>query len=107
MGHSSNYFELEKGFFWPDNSKLLANAFSLQTKKRIAGVLCVLAAICFFLSGICVLIGHPWHKQITIAAVITSTVLFVAFWDGGRRRLHTQGGVAILINTLIFVFTLK
>jgi hypothetical protein len=45
MGHSLNYFELEKGFIWPDNSKLLANIFSLKTKKTIAGVLCGIAIL--------------------------------------------------------------
>ena len=107
MGHSFHYFELEKGFDWPNNSKLLDNVFSLQIKKKIAGVLCVIAAIFFVMSGICVLTGHHWHYQTIIAAVITSTVLFIAFWDGSRRKLHTQGGVAIMLNMLILIYMLK
>ena len=105
MGHSLNYFELEKDFIWPDNSKFLANIFSLQTKKLIASVMCAISAISFFVSGICVLIGYTWHNQEVIVAVITSTILFIAFWDGSRSKLHTQGGIAILINMLIFVYT--
>lgn len=106
MGHSLNYFELEKGFIWPDNSKLLANTFSLQTKKLFAGVLCIIAAISFIVSGICVLIGHRWQYLGGIFAVIMSTVLFIVFWDGSRIKLHTQGAIAIIINMLILVFTL-
>ena len=57
MGHILNCFELEKGFIWPDNSKLLANVFSLQTKKLLAGVLCIIAALGLVASGISVLTG--------------------------------------------------
>ncbi|MFB6341934.1 hypothetical protein ACE1ET_09430 [Saccharicrinis sp. FJH62] len=106
MGHSLGYFELEKGFIWPDNSKLLANTFSLKTKKMLAGVLCIIAAICFVLSGVLLIIGHTWNNAEVIIAITLSTLLFIAFWDGSRRKLHTQGGVAILINILILFYTL-
>ena len=106
MGHSLNYFELEKGFIWPDNSKLLANIFSLPTRKMLAGVLCFVAAISFILSGACVLIGHPWQHLVSIISVIVSTVLFIAFWDGSRIKVDTQGGIAIKLNILILVFML-
>ena len=106
MGHSLNYFELEKGFIWPNNSKLLGNIFSLPTIKMLAGVLCFIAAISFILSGTCVLIGHSYQHLVSIISVIVSTVLFIAFWDGSRIKIHTQGGIAIIINILIFVFIL-
>jgi uncharacterized membrane protein YphA (DoxX/SURF4 family) len=105
MGHSLNYFELEKGFIWPDNSKLLANIFSLKTKKILAGVLSIIAAISFVVAGICVLIGHSWQQMVIIFAVIISTLLFVTFWDGSSLKLHTQGGIAIIINILILIFS--
>lgn len=105
MGHSLNLFELEKGFIWPDNSRLLLKIVNLHVKKRLAAGLCVMAAVSFVVSGICVLIGHPWHKLVILIAVITSTVLFTVFWDGERRKLHTQGGIALIINILILVYT--
>lgn len=105
MGHSLNLFELEKGFIWPDNSKLLLKIVNLQAKKQLAAGLCILAAISFVVSGICVLFGHPWHKMVILIAVITSIVLFTVFWDGKRRKLHTQGGIALIINILILVYT--
>lgn len=106
MGHSLNYFELEKGFIWPDNSKLLSNIFSLHTKKLFASALCVVASISFVVSGTCVLIGQSWHNIEVLIGIITSTILFIAFWDGSRSKLHTQGGIAIIINILILVYTL-
>ena len=106
MGHSLNCFELEKGFIWPDNSKFLSNIFSLQTKKLITSVLCVISAISFVASGICVLIGYSWHNREIIVAVTTSTILFIAFWDGSMNKLHTQGAIAILINMVILIYTL-
>lgn len=105
MGHSLNFFELEKGFIWPDNSKFLSNIVNLHAKKRLAAALCVMAAISFVVSGICVITGHPWNKMVILIAVITSTVLFIAFWDGSRRNLLAQGGIALLINILILVYT--
>jgi hypothetical protein len=106
MGQSLNYFELEKGFVWPDNSKLLLNIFGLQAKKRIASILCVIAAISFVSSGICFLIGYSWQNREIILAAAISTILFIAFWDGSMKKLHTQGAIAILINIAILVYTL-
>ena len=105
MGHAFNYFEIEKGFVWPDNSKFLANIFSMKAKRLIAGVLCVIAAMSFVLAGIFVLLNLPWHNQLIIASVITSTILFIAFWDGKTTKLHTQGGIGVLINAMILVYT--
>ena len=106
MGHSLNYFELEKGFIWPKNTKLLGNIFRLPTIKMLAGVLCFIAGISFILSGACVLMGHSCQILLSIISVIVSTVLFMAFWDGRKIELHTQGGIAIIINILIVVFIL-
>lgn len=105
MGHSLNLFELEKEFLWPDNSRLLLKIVNLHVKKRLAAGLCVMAAISFVGSGIFVLTGHPWYKMAVLIAVITSTVLFIVFWDGKRRKLQTQGGIALIINILILVYT--
>jgi hypothetical protein len=105
MGHALNAFELEKGFVWPDNSRLLVNLPG-RAMKRLAGVLCVVAAISFVGSGIFLLAGHSWQYPAAIFSVAASTVLFIAFWDGTTRKLHTQGGIAILINLLILVYVL-
>ena len=43
MGHALKYFEMEEGFNWPGNSRLLANILTRQKKRLIAGVLCVIA----------------------------------------------------------------
>lgn len=105
MGHSFHYFSIEKDFAWPGNSKFLANTFNLETKKAIAGILCAVSAVGFAFAGICILVGHTWKNLEVIVAVIISTVLFIAFWDGSTRKLHTQGGIAILINMLILAYT--
>ena len=78
MGHAFNYFEIEKGFVWPDNSKFLANIFSMKAKRLIAGVLCVIAAMSFVLAGIFVLLNLSWQNQLIIVSVITSTILLIA-----------------------------
>jgi hypothetical protein len=106
MGHAFKYFEIEKGFVWPDNSKLLANRVGLKTKQRVAGILGVIATLSFVLAGVSALIGHSWHNQVVVAAVIASTLLFIAFWDGTTSKLHTQGGIGILINALILAYTI-
>ena len=107
MGHSLNYFELEKGFTWPGNSRLLAKIFGLKTNKLIASILCIIAAISFVLSGICSVSGQVWLNKAVITSVIVSTVLFIAFWDGTRNKLHTQGGIAIILNVLVLIYTLS
>ncbi len=106
MGHSLNYFELEKGFNWPHNSRLLANYCSSKQIMLIAAIWCAMAATIFILSGIFVLINHPWYSLLTFIAVVLSTMLFIVLWDGNRKKLHTQGGIGILINIIILVFLL-
>jgi hypothetical protein len=106
MGHSQNYFELEKGFNWPLNSRLLANTFSSKQMKLIAAIWCIMAAIAFVLSGIIVLFNHSWQSLLTIIAVILSTMLFIVFWDGKRNKLHTQGSIGIFINMIVLAYTI-
>ncbi len=109
MGHSLNYFDLEKDFVWPDNSWLLKNVFSRHSNKIFAAGLCIVAALNFILSGILALTGHSFLYQSIIIAVILSTVLYIIFWDGSISKLHTQGGIGILINILIllYLYTIK
>jgi hypothetical protein len=57
------------------------------------------------LAGVSALIGHSWHNQVVVATVIASSLLFIAFWDGTTSKLHTQGGIGILINVMILVYT--
>lgn len=107
MGHSLQYFELEKGLRWPDDSKLLYKITSQQQKRYTASVLCILAAVFFVTSGISVLIGHSWNHIEVYAAVGISTLPFAAFWNGSRfSSLPAQGGIAIIINILILIYTI-
>ena len=106
LGHGLHYFELEKEFVWPDNSVLLKNIFSLQQKRLIAAVWCVLAALGFALSGICMLLDFISCNTIIISVAATSSILFVVFWDGHLKKLHTQGGIALIINLAILVYYL-
>jgi hypothetical protein len=105
MGHALKYFELEKGFSWPDNSRLFGNMANLRAKRTIAGALCVIAAICFVAAGTLVLMDRPMQDQLALVSVLASTLLFIAFWDGSAKKLHTQGGIALLINILILIYT--
>ncbi len=106
MGHGLHFFELENGFIWPDNSFLLKNIFSLQQKRLIAAVWCVLATLAFVLSGICILFDFIRCNTIIVAAVAISSIHFVVFWDGQLKKLNTQGGIALIINLSILVYIL-
>lgn len=105
MGHSLKQFELEKGFIWPQNSCLLAGILSPQKKEMIAAALCAIAALCFILAGIFALTDQSLQKIVTIAATLTSTILYVSFWNGRIQKWHTQGGIAIIINMAILAYT--
>ena len=106
MGHSLGYFELEKGLSWPNNSRLLSGISGEGIKQQIAGILCILAAVFFVLSGLFMLIGYSWNHAEVFTAVGISTLLFVAFWDGSMNKLPAQGGIAILINVFILIYTI-
>lgn len=106
MGHSLKYFELEKDFSWPENSRLFKDVLNVLMKKQTAAALCVIAALGFMLSGIFVITGYVRVDPLIIFAVAASTFLYVVFWDGSKRKMHTQGGIAIVINMLILSYVL-
>ena len=100
-GHALALFELEPGFVWPDNA-LLFRRLSEKRRLRLGiTVLLVLAALGFVVSGARYLLEPSWgHLEILVSAGY-STLLFLLLWDGSRKRLHTQGAIAILINLAI------
>ena len=107
LGHSLRFFELEKGFIWPDHAILIPKKISLQRKQQIAAILCFMATLGFAVSGICLMSGFFFHNLDVIFSTGISSLLFIVFWDGRRSKIHTQGGIALIINLLILVLTLN
>jgi hypothetical protein len=106
FGQSRRLFELQAGLVWPDGSWAFAKLLGDETTRWLAGIACILAALGFVASGIAILAGQSWWRQVVVGAAAFSAAIFVLFWDGGLQRLADKGAIAILINLAILLAVL-
>ena len=103
FGHALRYFELQPGMAWPDGSWAFSKVEGVKPARRLAGILCVMAALVFTTSGILLLANvGAWRKVVLVAAGFSS-LIYILFWDGKIQKLNDKGGICILINLAIFV----
>ena len=90
FGHALRYFELQPGMAWPDGSWAFSKIRGVRPARKLAGTICVMAALVFTTSGILLLANvGAWRKVVLVAA--------------GFSSLIYKGGICILINLAIFV----
>ena len=102
-GQSTRRFELQPGMVWPDGSWVFSRFLGTDAVRNLGGVLLILAAIGLVASGIGILLGQGWWRNVTIGSAVFSAVTFILLWDGVAKALPEKGGVAILINLAILV----
>ena len=102
-GQSARLFELQHGMVWPDGSWAFSKHLGVQMTRRLAGISCFLAAVCFVMAGIAVFLETSWWQAMVIGSATISAIIFVLFWDKRTEKLHDKGGIGILINLAILV----
>jgi hypothetical protein len=105
-GQSRQLFELQPGLAWPDDSWIFSRYFTINTVRFLACVCCILAATGFITGGYGILIGAKWWRPVVLITAAFSSLLFILFWDGGRKRLPEKGGIGLLINAAIILILL-
>jgi hypothetical protein len=101
FGQSARRFELKPGLAWPDDSWAFSSWLGDPGARTLAGLLCLLAAAGFVLTGAGVLFSQPWWRTATVGSAVFSSVLYILFWNRRLEHLADQGAVALLINAAI------
>lgn len=109
FGQSMRFFELQPKMVWPDDSWLFSKLLNVKTLRMVTGILCIMAAIGFVISGAGVIFSPKWCLLLTTGVVVFSDLIFILFWDGRWHNLANQGGYSFLINAVILIalFILK
>jgi hypothetical protein len=103
FGQSRRLFELRPGMIWPDDSWAFSKPLGVPGTRWLASICCVLATVGFVAGGAGMLLGQAWWRPAVASTAVFSSLLYVLFWDGTRRKLSDQGAIAILINIAILV----
>jgi hypothetical protein len=74
--------------------------------RNIAGVLLIISAIGFIVSGVGIFAKQTWWKPAVVSSAVFSSIVYLLFWDGTLQRLDNQGWVGILINLAILAAVL-
>ena len=101
FGQSRRLFALQPGMVWPDNSWIATSVAGDPATRKVAGLLCVLAAAGFVIGGIGMITAAVWWRPLVMSMTIFSSLIYLIFWDGTKQRLDNQGGIGILINIAI------
>jgi hypothetical protein len=106
FGQSLKYFELQPGLLWPDGSWVFSKFIGSSLLRNIAGVLLIISAIGFIVSGVGIFAKQTWWKSAVVSSAVFSSIVYLLFWDGTLQRLDNQGWVGILINLAILAAVL-
>jgi hypothetical protein len=104
-GQSERFFELRPGISWPDGSWAFSKLLGDKAIKRMASITLVLAALGFVVGGLGLFLREDLWRPVTVAATVLSGAIFILFWDGKGNALGDKGGVSLLINLALLVFT--
>lgn len=106
FGQSARYFELQPGMIWPDGAWIFSRFFGNETTRTLASVALVLATLGFVTAAAGAFFRQSWWLPVTVAAAVSSTIVYIVFWDGILQQLPDKGAVGILINAAILACVL-
>jgi hypothetical protein len=103
LGQSKRIFELQPGMTWPDGSWTLSRLFGNDLTRTVASICLGAASLGLIFGGIALLLSQPLWRPLSIGALIFSSTLYIALWDGQMRQLANQGIVGLLISAAFLV----
>ena len=106
FGQSWRLFELKPKMIWPEGSWAFSRLLGDDTTRLLASISCVVAAIGFVAGGTAILLAQDWWRPVVVGPAAFSSVIFILFWDGERRKMADKGGIGLLINLVIIVAVL-
>jgi hypothetical protein len=101
FGQSARIFELKPGMVWPEGTWALSKFIGSASVRNLAGILLIIAAMGFIVSGIGIFARQIWWRPLVLGTAVFSSIIYLMFWDGIWQNLDNKGGVGILINLAI------
>ncbi len=86
---------------WRGGSWLLSAFIPPATLRSIAGVLFILAALAFVISGVGIFLQAGWLEDFILGAALFSSLLLLIFWDGKADLLVQKGLIGLIINLAV------
>lgn len=103
---SYQWVEFKPDMGWNGQSWLFSSFLNQSTIRSITGVLFILAAIAFVISGIGIFIQADWLNTFILGSSIFSTLVLLLFWDGQLEMILQKGIIGVLINLVIIAVVL-
>ena len=91
---------------WRGNSLLLGNAITGDMLETLVIALWAIAGVGFIATGAAIAFSPSLQGLLRPLAIGTSLVgilSFAAFWDGQTRLFASQGGIGMVLSTIILV----
>jgi hypothetical protein len=103
---SYQWVEFKPDMGWNGQSWLFSSFLNQSTIRSITGVLFILAAVAFVISGIGIFIQADWLNTFILGSSIFSTLVLLLFWDGQLEMILQKGILGVLINLVIIAVVL-
>lgn len=106
FGQSARFFELQPGMIWPAGSWAFSKRLGDNATRKMASLLCVLAALGFVIGAVGLLASQSWWRAAVVAPAVLSAALYILFWNGQLQHLDHQGGIGVLLDAAILIAVL-
>ena len=91
---------------WTGRSWLFTSLLGESTTRSLAGILFVLAAVAFVVSGFGIFFRADWWWTALIGSAVFSSVIILLLWDGSLQLAVDKGVIGLLISIVILVVLL-
>ena len=97
-------FQPEMG--WSGKSWLFSSLINESTLRSLAGLLFIIAALLFVISGISIFFQPQWLNTLLMVSSIFSSLLLILFWDGNLAMIVQKGIIGLIINLVIIALVI-
>jgi hypothetical protein len=106
FAQSRRIFELQPDLVWPDGSWAFSKLLGNETTRRLACLMCILAAFGMIVGGIGVFLEQDWWHPMVVSAAGLSAAGYILFWNGKIQELSNQGAIGLLIDLALLALLL-
>jgi len=91
---------------WSGHSWLFSSVIKDSTLRPLTGILFVIAALLFVISGISIFFQPQWLNTLLLISAIFSSLLLVLLWDGNLQMIVQKGLIGLIINLVVIAVVL-
>ena len=99
--------EYQPDMGWTGKSWFFSAFLQDSSVRSLAGILFIIAALLFIISGIGILSNAGWLSSVILIASVFSSIILILFWDGSMAMIVQKGIIGVIINlVLIAIYAL-